>query len=126
MTNVVFRWIRTLWNLGMPQGAPPRLRDGCRAMLAATIPLWALGFLGASQDWGWGTMSLVHDGAVTTALGALICWCTAFIVSRVDEGRRQRERDQADWRALIRQNGDLWCRIPEGDRPSLLREASGR
>jgi len=97
----------------MPEGTPQALRRGCRAMLAAAIPLCAVSVTGMIQGWAWPSMSNVHDAVVITLILAGAWW-----------GDAQQHDDQV--RALIRQNGDFYRRIPEGDRPPLLRATSGR
>lgn len=79
-------------------------------MLALAVPLWGVGIAGICRGWDWRAMSLVHDAAVSALVIAGMCWAAAWI-----------HDDQQE--ALIRQNADLWRRIPEGDRPPLLRHA---
>lgn len=69
----------------MPEGSPAPLRHGCRAMLAATVPLWGLGFLGAGRRWGWATTSLVHDAAVVTAVAVIVWWGIAVAVDKLND-----------------------------------------
>jgi hypothetical protein len=108
--NALFVLARKLWNFGVPESAPPQLRDGCRAMLAATLPLWALGCVGASLGWDWATTSLVHDAAVVTAVGAIVCW-------------GQTQAYDHDRHVLTRALGDALQRLPEDDRREILMRA---
>jgi hypothetical protein len=101
----------------MPEGTPAPLLHGFRFFIAASVPLWVVGATAAAE---------VRDGAMVTALTAPMLWCTAFIIDRVDRDRRARERTEEDLHTLIRQNADLYRRIPQADLPPLLREASGR
>lgn len=95
----------------MPGLAPPRLQEGCRAMLAVAIPLWAIGFWGTWVPWR--LVPNVRDGAVVALVLAGVWW-----------GQAQGHDDQV--RALIRQNGAFYELIPEDDRPPLLHVTSGR
>jgi hypothetical protein len=107
---------RRAWAFGMPEGTPAPLLWGFRLFLGASVALWVGGAMATAQ---------IRDGAVVAALTAPMLWCTAFIIGRIEEGRRERERHQADLSTLILQNGDLYRRIPQDDLPPLLREASG-
>lgn len=115
VTNVLFV-MRRLWNCGLPEAAPPQLRNGCRAMLAATVPLWSLGFVGTSVPWA--LVPLVRDGAVVTLILAGVWWGQSW---RLREDRRREAKRDDDMRILIRQNGDLCELAMKGESPDLLR-----
>jgi hypothetical protein len=110
-----------LWRCGMPEGAPPQLLRGFRLFAIASIALWVAGAAGTGLPWSPRVVPEIRDGAMLTGLIAPMLWCSAFIIRRLDEERRLRERDQEDRRTLIRQNGDLYRRIPKEDRPEPLR-----
>jgi len=109
--NGLIALVRRIWGCGMPEGTPPPLRRGCRLTLAAAIPLWAIGTWGTWVPWR--LVPNVRDAAVVALVLAGVWW-----------GQAQGHDDQV--RALIRQNGDFYRRIPEDDRPPLLQLTSGR
>jgi len=95
--------------LGIPDGAPARLRGGAQVFFGLTL-------------WGWGLVPVLWDThlrqlilvlASIASIGTIVCWANAI-------------RSDEDQRTLIRLCGDLLDRLPGDDRPPLLREASGR
>jgi len=104
---------RRLSNWVVPGSAPRCLIRGFWIFAILGAAFWGVGALAAWQGWDWRAASLIHDAAVTTVLLAGLCWSNA----------QQYDRDM---RALIRQNDDLYDRIPEENRPPVLRAAAGR
>jgi len=110
---VVIDAFRRLSNWVVPASAPRCLIRGFWLFAVLSAAFWGLGILGAWRGWDWRSTSLVHDAAVATVILAGLCWADA-------------QRYDRDMRMLTRQNADLYHRIPEDDRPPVLREASGR
>jgi len=97
----------------LPSASPPGLARAWHVLWPVTLLLWALAMVGCLENLDWRAMSLVHDAAVAAVVLAGQC-------------RHAARRYDDDVRALIRQNDDLYERIPEGRRPPVLRVASGR
>lgn len=98
----IFRLLR------LPDETPPGLRDAWHFLVPFSAVLWAAGVAGIFLwDPDPAAMSVIHDAAVSTIVLAGLCRATAT-------------RYDGDVRALIRQNDDLYDRIPEDQRPARM------
>lgn len=104
--------LSSLCALGLPDGTPAQLRCACRLLAALVIA--AAGAL--AGEWGTRLQGLCAEAVVVTAVCGWGSWLTALVIAAT-----ARRRD--DLLALIRQNAELWTRIPPQDRPALLGEA---
>lgn len=91
----------------LPPGAPPQLRRGCLAMSLAAVPLWGLTIAGIWLPWDWRAQGVIRAAAVTAAVIAGMCWGLCWL-------------HDGQMRAVIRQNGDLYRRIPQEARPPRM------
>lgn len=91
----------------LPTGAPPQLRCGYRAAAGLTAPLWAMTIAGIWMPWDDRAQGVLRAAAAAAIIIAAMCWAACWV-------------HDGQVRSLIRQNGDLWRRIPEQDRPPLL------
>lgn len=69
----------------LPHGTPRSLKTGFRIFLTASVGLWGLGATGTGLPWSPRLVPEVRDGAVTTALAAVICWASAIVIDRIDD-----------------------------------------
>ena len=97
----------------LPSATSRGLACAWHVLWPGALFLWAIAVIGCCRGWDWRSMSLIHDAAVATVILAGQCRHAA------------RQYDE-DVKALIRQNDDLYERIPEDLRPPLMRAAAGR
>lgn len=105
---------KSLSVFGLPSGAPSRLRVAWRVLAPLAAALWGLTVPSAWWAWRPPVMEVLGRAAVTVTIVAALCWFAGVLSA---DGRRD----------LIRQNADLYRRIPEDERPPTLQQvASGR
>src|SRR5262250_583310 len=92
--------------LGIPDGAPARLRGGAQVFFGLTLWCWGLTLL----LWDSHIRQLILVLASIATICTVVCWANAI-------------RSDEDQRTLIRLCGDLLDRLPDDGRPPLLREA---